>query len=147
LIEAKSGPIAICVLTNNNKDQRWTGENAGEVLTSKIAREVYDYFEGATAEPAEKTSELKKGVEGQLVQALQRTLNARAIPSPNLSVDGDFGPATEAALKAFQQAKQLAVTGIANVETLKALGPLLFDDEKHVSPSEINGEKLTRESP
>ena len=28
LIEAKSGPIAICVLTRNNKDQRWTDENA-----------------------------------------------------------------------------------------------------------------------
>src|SRR5207253_899274 len=136
LIDAKSGPIAICVLTNNNKDQRWTGENAGEVLTSKIAREVYDYFEGRAAEPSPEPIELKKGAEGQVVQALQRTLNARATPSPNLSVDGDFGPATETAVKAFQQAKQLAVTGVANAETLKALGPLLFDDEKHVSPSE-----------
>lgn len=146
LIEAKSGPIAICVLTNNNKDQRWTEENAGEVLTSKIARAVYDYFEGGTAEPSNQPTELKKGAEGQLVQALQRTLNARATPSPNLSVDGDFGPATESALKAFQEAKKLAVTGIANAETLKALGPLLFDDEKHVSPSEINDEKLTRQT-
>src|SRR5262245_36615862 len=27
LIDAKSGPIAVCVLTKNNKDQRWTDEN------------------------------------------------------------------------------------------------------------------------
>jgi D-alanyl-D-alanine carboxypeptidase (penicillin-binding protein 5/6) len=146
LIEAKSGPIAVCVLTNNNKDQRWTEENAGEVLTSKIARAVYDYFESSTPEPSNRPTELKKGAEGQLVQALQRTLNASATPSPNLSVDGDFGPATETALKAFQQAKQLAVTGIVDAQTLKALGPLLFDDEKHVSPSDINNETLTRES-
>src|SRR6185369_12498193 len=145
LIEAKSGPIAICVLTNNNKDQRWTEENAGEVLTSKIARAVYDYFEAGDAEPSKEPTELKKGAEGQVVQALQRTLNARAVPSPNLSVDGDFGPATESALKAFQETKKLVVTGIANTETLKALGPLLFDDEKRPSPSDVNGEKLTRE--
>jgi D-alanyl-D-alanine carboxypeptidase (penicillin-binding protein 5/6) len=145
LIEAKSGPIAICVLTNNNKDQRWTEENAGEVLTSKIARAVYDYFEGSTTEPANQPTELKKGAEGQLVQALQRTLNVRATPSPNLSVDGDFGPATETAIKAFQEAKKIAVTGVANAETLKVLGPLLFDDEKHSSPSEVNAQQLTRE--
>src|SRR5262245_61878786 len=103
LIEAKSGPIAICVLTNNNKDQRWTEENAGGVLTSKIARAVYDHFEGNAAVATDQPPELKIGAEGQVVQALQRTLNARATPSPNLSVDGDFGPATESALKAFQQ--------------------------------------------
>jgi len=51
--------LPICVLTTTQRPTL-TGENAGEVLTSKIAREVYDYFEGATAEPAEKTSELKK---------------------------------------------------------------------------------------
>jgi D-alanyl-D-alanine carboxypeptidase (penicillin-binding protein 5/6) len=146
LIEAKSGPIAICVLTNNNKDQRWTEENAGEVLTSKIARAVYDHFEGNAAGKTNETSELKKGTEGQLVQALQRTLNARMSPSPNLSEDGDFGPATEKALKAFQVAKKLAVTGIANAETFKALGPLLFDDAKQPAPEEINSAVLTRES-
>lgn len=145
LIEAKSGPIAICVLTNNNKDQRWTEENAGEVLTAKIARAVYDHFEGSMSEPANRLAELKKGAEGQVVQALQRTLNARATPSPNLSVDGDFGPATESALKAYQQSKDIAVTGVANAETLKALGPLLFGDEKHPSPSEVNAETLSRE--
>ncbi|HEY2415570.1 MAG TPA: serine hydrolase [Pirellulaceae bacterium] len=145
LIEAKGGPIAICVLTNNNKDQRWTAENAGEVLTSKIAREVYDYFEGSTPEPANQQVELKKGAEGQVVQALQRTLNARATPSPNLSVDGDYGPATETAVKAFQEGKKMAVTGVADMATLKALGPLLFADEKRRSPADVNAEKLTRE--
>jgi len=53
----------------------------------------------------------------QLVQALQRTLNARATPSRS-SVDGDFAPRLNSS-EAFQQVKQLAVTGIANVERSK----------------------------
>jgi D-alanyl-D-alanine carboxypeptidase (penicillin-binding protein 5/6) len=145
LIEAKSGPIAICVLTRDNKDQRWTEENAAEVLTSKIARAVYDYFEGPTSTTVIEPKELRVGATGQLVQALQRTLNARSQPSPDLSTDGDFGPATEAAVKAFQTARQLAVTGVVGPETFQALGPLLFDDAKQQSPEEINGEKLTRQ--
>jgi len=145
LIEAKSGPIAICVLTRNNKDQRWTDENAGEVLTSKIARAVYDHFEGPTSTTVVEPKELRVGASGPLVQALQRTLNARSQPSPDLSSDGDFGPATEAAVKAFQSAKQLAMTGVVGPETFQALGPLLFDDAKQLSPEEVNGEKLTRE--
>jgi D-alanyl-D-alanine carboxypeptidase (penicillin-binding protein 5/6) len=146
IIEAKSGPIAICVLTRDNKDQRWTEENAAEVLTSKIARAVYDHFEGPTSVAADDQPELKLGATGELVQALQRTLNARSSTSPDLSVDGDFGPATEAAVKAFQRAKQLAVTGVANSETLKALGPLSFDDAPRPAPETVNGEKLSRES-
>lgn len=145
LIEAKSGPIAICVLTNNNKDQRWTDENAGEVLTSKIAREVYDHFEGPAAPAADQSPELKNGATGDLVQALQRTLNARVSPSPNLTVDGDFGSITEGAVKDFQRSQQLPVSGIANAATLKALGPLLFDEAQQPAPAEINSAKLTRE--
>src|SRR5204863_9665749 len=122
----------------NNKDQRWSEEKAGEGVTAKIARAVYDHFEGGASATADQPSELKKGAEGQFVQALQRTLNARMSPSPNLSEDGDFGPATEATVKAFQVAKKLAVTGIANVETLKALGPLSFDDATQPPPEEIN---------
>lgn len=143
LIEAKGGPIAICVLTRNNKDQRWTDENAGEVLTGKIAREVYEFFEGSAKAVDNRPAELKLGASGDLVQALQRTLNKQATPSPNLSVDGDFGPATEAAVKAYQQSQQLAMTGRADADTLKALGPLQFSDNEQPNIDEINAQKLT----
>ena len=158
LIEAKSGPIAVCVLTRNNKDQRWTEENAAEILTAKIAKEVYDYFERSetVATQARSASEgsrasdqprdLRQGATGELVQALQRTLNFRSTPSPDLSADGDFGPATEAAVKAFQRANQLAVTGIADGATLKALGPLQFDDTAEPDPDSVNQATLTLES-
>jgi serine-type D-Ala-D-Ala carboxypeptidase (penicillin-binding protein 5/6) len=146
LIEAKSGPIAICVLTRNNKDQRWTEENAAEVLTSKIARAVYDHFEPAAVTTApQQPAELRTGATGDLVQALQRTLNARSQPSPNLSVDGDFGPSTESAVKKFQTARGLEASGVVGPETFKALGALIFSDAPQPSPEEINSQKLTVE--
>jgi beta-lactamase class A len=39
-----SGPVALCVLTNNNKDQRWVIDNAGNLFCARVAREVYDHF-------------------------------------------------------------------------------------------------------
>jgi D-alanyl-D-alanine carboxypeptidase (penicillin-binding protein 5/6) len=145
IIEGKSGPIAVCVLTRNNKDQRWTDENAAEVLTSKIAKAVYDHFEADATLAHDRPQQLKQGATGDLVQALQRTLNARLSPSPDLSVDGDFGPATEAAVKSFQRDKKLAVTGVADTATYQALGPLLFDDSPEPLPEKINGQVLSRE--
>jgi beta-lactamase class A len=38
IIESPSGPIAVCVLTSNNKDQRWTDDNAAQLLSAEIAR-------------------------------------------------------------------------------------------------------------
>ena len=38
--------MAVCVLTDRNEDQRWTADNAAQVLIGKIAREVYDHFGG-----------------------------------------------------------------------------------------------------
>lgn len=44
ILYAKGGPVALCVLTAKNADQRWTDDNAGDVLCARIAREVYDHF-------------------------------------------------------------------------------------------------------
>ncbi len=46
IIYTKSGPVALCVLTDGNTDQRWVIDNAAQVLIGKIAREVYEHFEG-----------------------------------------------------------------------------------------------------
>jgi beta-lactamase class A len=40
-----SGPVAYCILTNKNEDQRWSADNAGQVIIAKIAREIYDQFD------------------------------------------------------------------------------------------------------
>ena len=64
------------------------------------------------------------GADGELVVALQRTLNARIKPSPGIGTDGDFGPETEGAVKKFQTQEGLKPTGIVDADTWKALGPL-----------------------
>lgn len=46
IIETKGGPVALCVLTDKNKDQSWTPENAGDLLCSKVAKVVYDHYNG-----------------------------------------------------------------------------------------------------
>ncbi|QEL18276.1 serine hydrolase [Limnoglobus roseus] len=40
----KTIPVAVCVLTNDNQDQRWVADNAGQVMIGKIGKEVYDFF-------------------------------------------------------------------------------------------------------
>ena len=39
-------PVAVCVLTDGNKDQRWLPDSAGDLLCAHVAKEVYDFFAG-----------------------------------------------------------------------------------------------------
>ena len=45
IIYLKSGPVAVCVLTDGNEDTRWVPDNAAQVLIGKVAKEVYDHFD------------------------------------------------------------------------------------------------------
>lgn len=64
---------------------------------------------------------LKKGDKGENVKILQKALGG-------LTVDGDFGTKTEAAVKEFQKSKGLTVDGLVGNATQKALG-ISFKDE------------------
>lgn len=66
-------------------------------------------FRAAAAIPT-----LRKGSRGALVTQLQNKLRAKGY---NVSADGDFGPKTEAAVKAFQRAKGLRVDGVVGPNT------------------------------
>ncbi len=44
IMETPAGPIALCVLTKENKDTRWAEDNAGDLLCSRIALSVYEHF-------------------------------------------------------------------------------------------------------
>jgi D-alanyl-D-alanine carboxypeptidase (penicillin-binding protein 5/6) len=105
---------------------------------------VLEYFEKGQSTTDGPADVLKLGATGQLVQAVQRTLNARLDPSPNLSIDGDFGPATEAAVKALQESKSLKATGEVGPETFKALGPLV-EAEPVPAPETVNAAELPRQ--
>jgi hypothetical protein len=38
------GPVALCVLTAENKDKVWRRDNAGNLFCAKVAKEVYEFF-------------------------------------------------------------------------------------------------------
>jgi len=61
---------------------------------------------------------LRRGSQGPKVETLQRALNDQGA---SLTVDGDFGPATEQAVRDFQSSQGLTADGIAGPQTLRAL--------------------------
>jgi putative chitinase len=74
---------------------------------------------------------LKNGSTGDLVKKLQAKLG--------LATDGNFGPGTERALKAWQQANGLEADGLAGNATLAAMDIDVDDDTAKVSkPGELN---------
>ena len=145
IVFGPKGPFVICVLTTENKDRSWNDDNNAQVLIGRIARTAFDHFNpewerNASDEP----TELKLGAFGTRVEFLQRTLNARPHPSPDLGVDGDFGPATEAAVRKFQESNGQPATGIADVLLWQALGPVV-EESAIPSPEIVNAETLTQQ--
>jgi len=61
---------------------------------------------------------VRKGDQEHPVKTLQHLLRARG---HSVAVDGNFGPATDAAVRAFQQQKGLTVDGVVGPVTWKAL--------------------------
>ena len=62
--------------------------------------------------------QIRKGAKEHPVPSLQYHLRARG---HTVTVDGDFGPKTDAAVRAFQQQKHLTVDGIVGPKTWSAL--------------------------
>ncbi|WP_435011023.1 peptidoglycan-binding protein [Tundrisphaera lichenicola] len=94
--------------------------------------------------PAEATATLKPGDLGPAVEGLQRRLNARLSPSPELSVDGDFGDATRAALLRFQRSNRLEPTGLADPATLRALGADPGPEPPPPAPEIVNAQPVSK---
>ena len=149
IIFLSSGPLVICVLTSDNKDQRWTDENASEILCARVAKVACAHFAQGEREQdriaTTKPPLLTIGATGKTVEDLQRTLNARLKPSPELAIDGDFGPNTQAALRQFQNDRELAPTGTTDPVTWNALGPLVSEDAPQRPPEIINQEVLPKQ--
>lgn len=45
IITTPAGPVAVCVLTDDNEDKRWLADNAGNRLCADVAKAVFDYFQ------------------------------------------------------------------------------------------------------
>lgn len=63
----------------------------------------------------------KKGDTGAKVKLIQEWICLHKEPRQQVSVDGDFGPATERAVKLFQKAQGLTETGIVDETTFRKL--------------------------
>ncbi len=87
-------------------------------ISSDILKQAVDNLGGKFVNLSNVTRELKKGMTGRDVADIQEALN---IFGHDLDVDGSFGKATQNAVKAFQEANGLKVTGIVDDKTLKAL--------------------------
>jgi hypothetical protein len=68
-----------------------------------------------------KLRQLKKGMTGEEVRALQLLLEGRGFSVGNAGADGDFGSGTLTAVKAAQKKYGLTVDGIAGADTWTAL--------------------------
>lgn len=82
----------------------------GALPPNKLAP-LYPFAEAARGKPV-----LQAGSSGVFVSEVQNALNVIA-GQPVVSVDGDFGPATEAWVKMFQQSRGLSVDGVVGFET------------------------------
>lgn len=83
---------------------------------------------------------LRQGDRGEAVRALQEQLN---LFGADLRADGLFGPATHAAVKAFQRKQDLVVDGLAGEKTRAALD--LDPDINHKILGQTDIDKAARE--
>ncbi len=105
----------------------------GALRTRSKNGEISDHFylqEGETV--------LAEGSSGQGVRDYQGLLNR--VVTPKITVDGDFGPATAAAVRAFQKAKGFPQTGNINSETA---GLLATYTKRYLSGILRRGDRIT----
>lgn len=75
---------------------------------------------GVDFDPAKNISTLRRGDQGDAVADLQMLMNAKF--GYKLDIDGDFGKATETAVKDFQKKHSLTPDGVVGRKTWTALG-------------------------
>jgi D-alanyl-D-alanine carboxypeptidase (penicillin-binding protein 5/6) len=136
LFDTPSGWIAMVCLTSENQDKSWGDSNAAEILCGRIAQETYEHFHPIPQDHVE-PQVLKLGANGPLVEALQSALNQKLNPSPNLSVDGDFGGMTEQAVARFRSENGLDAVGLVDSKVWDKLGEISLDPNPIPTPEPL----------
>ena len=92
-------------------------------LSSDILTKALDSVSNSTADLSVVSKELKKGNVGEEIKQVQQALSDLGFEDTlgKAGVDGVFGKNTEAAVKAFQEANNLEVTGMIDDATLASL--------------------------
>jgi D-alanyl-D-alanine carboxypeptidase (penicillin-binding protein 5/6) len=144
LIPLGERTLVVVILTAGNEDGSWGDRNAAEILMGKVGKILFDQFatRQTNAVDADQAS-LQIGSNGKRVLALQRTLNQNRPEKDRLTEDGEFGPATLAAVKAFQRQQQLEETGIVEARTWASLGAIRW--EANPIPSQEERSRVERE--
>ena len=91
---------------------------------------------------------LKRGCTGEDVRELQRLLIQLGFSCGSAGADGEFGKATESAVKNFQTVANIEVDGLFGSETLKALQAALErhdEEEPHVPTYTVTVHGLSKE--
>lgn len=116
---------------------RWTTKDPMHWQPSKCTRAQLERgidWSTVQGKPIEDEETMKRGDTGVDVKKLQNYLNRWVkgydIVEDELTEDGDYGPATEATVKVFQQWARLAVTGVANPITVSTLTALVVDKKE-----------------
>ena len=111
----------------------------------------FDYGEVSLTQEHLGDRPLENGMSGEDVRELQEGLIRLGYDLGRWGADGDFGDATEEAVRGFQRAKKLPVTGIADAATCEALETALAKLEKPApNPSQVRisgGKCYVRSSP
>lgn len=90
-------------------------------LPANILALALDEVANSAADLSVITKELKKGFTGDDVREMQQALYDLGYDFSKFGIDGIFGSETEAAVRAFQEAEGLEVTGILDDATLARL--------------------------
>lgn len=116
--------ILECSFHTNVRAAQWLLDDANlETLAQALADELAEYYGAAAATPTEKEGypvtmrTIKKGSEGAQVKALQALLIGYGYDCGRTGADGDFGTATDAALRKYQSRQGLTPDGIAGPKT------------------------------
>lgn len=90
-------------------------------VSTNILKEAVKGLNGSFVDLSTIDETLSKGSKGENVEKIQQALKDLKYDIGKTGVDGILGKNTEAAIKAFQEAQGLKVTGIVDKETLSAL--------------------------
>ena len=116
LVESVNGGTVHTIEGNKGDEVRRCSYSTSSPSIIGYGRPRYDLITGKLT--AEDMPLIKKGSKGDAVKKLQQILNDKGY---KLSVDGDFGSKTDAAVRAYQKANHLEVDGEVGEKTWGSL--------------------------
>ncbi|MEU6393026.1 peptidoglycan-binding protein [Streptomyces sp. NPDC046939] len=131
IVEAVHSNRTITTLEGNTSDAfRRRRRNAACIVG--YGRPAY---KGGSAPMPSTDGILRKGSKGQAVKTLQKNLNT--VQNAKLTVDGDFGAATDKAVRVFQAAHHLTVDGEYGPKSAAMMKAALAGRSKPIRPTAL----------